>query len=265
MKKILTLIALITIVTSTIFAQRAERQQGETVVATTNETEFIDDDFDLLSFFPARNDDAARTARAAFERMQYILTLPQAVPAADQANEEFETLESSALEERQMQWQRAFNVMESLYEFLRLPAEDGAAVPSDFTPDSLVLAYYLFGRGFIYNDMVFSGFFEDEEQIALVRNAAENLEDFVQVGIGPLFVAYNMLTEFYASFLNDLPHILRSINRTIANSPADPYLHLSRAEVLRQLGRYGEACAALRRASELGEEITDVLLDLFGC
>lgn len=284
---VLTFVFIAWFATSDVFAQR--RQQApppaeEVILVETVDTEAVpvqgptvltEESFIRL---PVQDDEIGRIATWAFERVQTILatSTPEPVePDWELLAEDYESLNPDEVRHQalvnahQVIWQRAFNAIGALAEFVSPKDEDGQPdIPQDFVPNPYAAAHYFYGKGMIYMNMVNSGIFVDSIRLELARNAAENFEAFVQNGIAPV-MGYMDLVTIYTDILDNPRRALMFANRAIAEEPNNSNSHFMRAVALRGLGRGGEACAALIRALDLDEMTTEdsrnSIIEIFGC
>jgi tetratricopeptide (TPR) repeat protein len=158
----------------------------------------------------------------------------------------------SARGERQLRWRRALDTIETIARFV--------------DTDTLAKAYYFYGRGMIFQDMAWSGMFIRDSSIMFARLAIRNFETYIQNRIGNPAPVYESLAMLYLDFLSDPNTALRRINRSLALDPRRVWALVSKAQILRTLGRHAEACETLRQAREIESlQIIDMMISSSGC
>jgi tetratricopeptide (TPR) repeat protein len=253
-------------VCSDVFAQRgaqqAQQQPAPAPAATIEEEEAAVEDFFVR--LPVQNDEAGRMATWALERVQTIL---RSLPPLQEDEHGVSFLPPMTKEDREIIWQRAFNAIGALSEFVNPPnPEEFSGNQPDFVLNVYANAHFLLGSAMIYIDMTRYGFFDDSTNKALAQNAAEKLEAFAENGIGTA-TGYPLLVQIYTEILENPSRALVFANRLVAAEPNCSGSHFIRATALRALGRSGEACAALKRAYQLDDNkaVYETIMQNFGC
>ena len=222
-----------------VFAQQAARPSPQQTTATTQVVQI-----GLLPI-PVRNNASGRSLRAVMDTVERLL-LP--VDFSDP----FSFRRLSAKGERQIRWRRALDTIETIARFV--------------DSDTLAKAYYFYGKGMIFQDMAWSGMFIRDSAIIFARNAIRYFETYIQNRIGDPAPVYESLAMLYFDFLSDPNTALRRINRSLALDPRRVYAHISKATILRTMGRHAEACEALRRARQIESlQIIDMMISSFRC
>ena len=251
--KIIVTLVLISCLSSSTFAQRGSRQQPQqTSDALVGERGLI--------ALPTRNDASGIAAKNAFGAVQNILY-------ASVVSNPFNVTQPTK-EERQIQWQRALDTIETLAVFVNPSAEaESPAVPevqsgeqpdvqpNVFTPDPLVSAHYFLGKGMIYQEKVSSRLFTQDSATIFAKLAVDNFNAFIQTGaVQNSSFVYGWLPSLYFDFLNDPNNALLYLNKDIAVHPRNTFLFVTKSRILLSLGRTAEACETLKQANALGEE-----------
>jgi len=251
--------------TADIFAQRGGRQAEPQTQAATNAT-VVELDGILIANLPLRNDEAGIAARNILQAAQSLIS-PEV--------SEFAFMQPS-LEEQRAWFQQAIDTLQTLLVFVNPPAGEaemspeilpyGEEPPAPFVPDAFVNAHYLLGMGIIYfNMMNREDLFGPEKMIDLNRSVATYFEKFAQNGIGASAFVHSFLATFYLWIEPDPRRALTNIDQAIALEPRYAFHHITRAQILQGQGYLEQACASLRRASQLGETMADGMIQSWVC
>jgi tetratricopeptide (TPR) repeat protein len=132
--------------------------------------------------------------------------------------------------------------------------------------NDLAKSYYFYGQGLINRDKAWSGMFGRDSSIIFARESIKNFELYIQVGLGNPASTYEGMAMMYFDFLQNPNRALELLDRTLTLNPEQMYAYVSKAQILRNVGRDNDACNVLKYALEIRRlQILEVMMSNFGC
>jgi len=180
---------------------------------------------------PFRNDASGRHLRAILDTVELILR-----PVGG-SSMMFNPSLRPIIDERRVKWQQAFDTIGTLARLINT--------------DNLARAYYFYGQGMIYRDQAWSGLLGRDSSIVVAQQAIRHFESYIQIGLGNPATVYESLAMMYFDFLRNSARALEYLDRSISLNPRHVYAYVSKAQILRNIGRLLEACQVLRQAREI--------------
>jgi tetratricopeptide (TPR) repeat protein len=154
--------------------------------------------------------------------------------------------------ERRINWHRATDTLETIAEYT--------------DTNDLAKAYYFYGKGIILRDKAWSGMFSRDSAIIFARQSIQNFELYIQLELGNPAEVYVSMAMMYFDFLKNPTQALDCIDQGIALNPKQVYAYVSKAQILRNIGRIRDACNVLRQAREIERlQVLDMMWANFEC
>ncbi|MCL2026918.1 MAG: tetratricopeptide repeat protein [Bacteroidales bacterium] len=199
-----------------------------------------------LQPLPVQNSVLGRNLKAVLDTVEFLLR-----PAGGGGGA-FGPRNRPQINERRVQWNRALDTIETIAE----PAKT----------DSLAMAYYFYGKGMIFRDKAWSGLFGRDSSVIFAREAIKNFELYAKIGLGNPTGVFESLAMMYYDFLTNSQRALEYLDRNLELNPRHIFTYVSKAQILRNIGRMGEACEVLQKATEIEHSQTiEMMMITYGC
>ena len=196
---------------------------------------------------PQRTHATERDLRAILDTIEQLLLFGSSSNPADLFRNQ-----AANLNARQVRWNRAFEIIESI------------AVLADSS--NFINAYYRFGRGLIYQSKAWSGLFLRDSAVFFAKKAVADYEAYLETGVVISYSVYESLAMLYFDFLRSPNTALRYLDRSLVKNPNRIYTYITRAQILRNIGRINDACQTLQRARTIeASQIIEMMIVSYGC